>query len=262
MDIYIKPVSLLGEYIIKPVELVGDYFNFLFNSVKKIFYPPLRFSLFIKQMEFVGNRSFAIIALAGIMVGGIFGLIMGDIFKIFRAEALIGAASSYSLSKELGPVVGAMLVTGRAGSAMAAEIAIMRVNEQIDAMKVMAVDPYSYLMAPRIAASIFMMPLLAGIFIFFGILTTFFIGVIVFDVDVAIFIEKIIWVVQPKDLIQGLEKALAFGAIFSSIGCYMGYRASGGAKGVGKATTLSVVIAYIVIIFSDFIISFIQYKFS
>lgn len=99
-------------------------------------------------MEFVGNRSFGVMVLAGMMVGAIFGFQLGEIFRIFGAESMIGAAAGFTLSKELAPVIGSMLVTGRAGSSMAAEIATMRVNEQIDAMRVMAVNPYSYLIAP------------------------------------------------------------------------------------------------------------------
>ena len=187
---------------------------------------------------------------------------MGDLFRIFGAESMMGAAAAYSLSKELAPLVGAMLVTGRAGSAMAAEIAIMRVNEQIDAMRVMAVNPYGYLMAPRIVASVLMMPLLTGFFILSGVFISFIIGITIFDVDVAMFFDKIKWIVSPSDIRQGMEKSLAFGLIFSLVGCYKGFTASGGAKGVGRATTSSVVISYVAIVICDFFLSYIQYQLS
>jgi phospholipid/cholesterol/gamma-HCH transport system permease protein len=212
--------------------------------------------LLIQQMEFVGNRSFTITVMAAIMVGAVFGLQFGQIFRIFGVESLIGAAAAFSLSKELSPVVGAFLVTGRAGAAMAAEIATMKVNEQIDAMKVMSVNPITYLASPRILATMLMMPLLSAIFTLCGVISAFVIGVLIFDVDKGIFVDKISWITRPDDVFEGFEKAVIFGGIFSSVSCYKGFTASGGAKGVGRITTEAVVVSLVVILISDFFISY------
>lgn len=211
-------------------------------------------------MEFIGVKSFGIILMAAVMVGGVFGIQFGTIFRTFGVESLIGAAAAFALSKELAPVLGSFLVTGRAGSSMAAEIANMKINEQIDAMKVMAVNPLGYLVLPRILASILMVPLLAGIFTLVGVLSAFTIGILLFDIDVGIFMEKIQWINRPMDVIEGLQKAAIFGGIFSSICCYKGFYASGGARGVGKATTDAVVISLVIILVSDYFLSYLQMR--
>ena len=230
------------------------------QSLKLMLVPPVRFHLLVKQMEFVGNRSVGIVGVAGGIVGAVFGLQLGEIFQVFGAESMIGAAAAFALSKELAPIVGSFLVTARAGSAMASEIATMRINEQIDALKVMAINPIGYLVSPRILASVIMMPFLTGVFILSGIMVSFLIGVYVFDVDVGIFFDNIPWIVGPLDVRQGMEKSLVFGAIFSFVGCYKGFYAQGGAKGVGRATTQAVVISLVAILVIDFFISYLQYQ--
>ena len=175
------------------------------------------------------------------------------------AEGMIGAAAGYALSKELAPVIGSFLVTARSGSSMAAEIATMRVNEQIDAMRVMAVNPYNYLVAPRIWASVVMMPLLTIIFIASGVFCSFIIGVVIYNVDLAVFFDKIQWIVKPRHIWEGWKKAMIFGLIFSSLGCYKGFFARGGAKGVGRATTEAVVLSLVTILIVDFFISYLTH---
>lgn len=253
-----KIKSVLIDLSVTPVAEMGRYSRFMHNTATRMISPPIYIRQIISQMEFVGNKSFSIIVLASIMIGAVFGLQLGEIFRIFGGETMIGASAAYALSKELAPVVGAFLVTGRSGSSMAAEIATMRVNEQIDAMKVMSVNPIRYLVVPRVVASLFMMPLLSSLFLLFGVLASFIIGVLMFNVDIGVFIEKLRWIVQPHHVMQGLVKAFIFGGIFSSIGCYQGYYATGGAKGVGTATTKAVVISLVAILTTDFFISYLQ----
>lgn len=211
-------------------------------------------------MEFVGNRSLGIILLAGFMVGGIFGFQLGEIFRLFGAESLIGASTAFALSRELAPIVGSFLVTARAGSAMAAELGTMKVNEQIDAIKVMAVNPYAYLVAPRLLGAIIMMPILATIFVLSGVFAAFIIGVLFYGIDSADFFAKIRWMMETKDLWMGMQKSALFGFMFASIGCYQGFKTSGGAKGVGQATTVAVVTTYVTILVLDFFITYMQFK--
>jgi phospholipid/cholesterol/gamma-HCH transport system permease protein len=255
-------IVYFGQRLLTPISNFGDYLLFVGKACYRIVVPPVSLKLLILQLEFVGTRSFTITVLSGIMIGAVFGLQFGNIFRIFGAESMIGAAAGVALSKELAPVIGSFLVTGRAGSSMAAEIATMRVNEQIDAMRIMAVNPVWYLVAPRIAASMIMMPLLTGIFVLAGVASSYVIGVMLFNVDVGIFFENITWIVKPEHLVEGLQKAVIFGMIFSSLGCYMGFNASGGAKGVGKAVTAAVVISLVTILISDFFLSYMQFKFT
>lgn len=250
-----KIVNYIDTKILYPLI---NFYDFIRKSLKKIFWPPVSPKLLIQQMEFIGVKSTLIIVLAGIMIGAVFSLQFGRIFEMFGVESMIGAAASFALSKELAPVIGSFLVTGRAGSAIAAEIANMRVNEQIDAMRAMGVSPFSYLVAPRILASMIMMPLLCVFFIIFGMLSCYFIGVVLFDVDEGFFLTKIQWITKPRHVMQGLEKAVIFGFIFSTISCYQGFYASGGAKGVGKATTRAVVVSLVIILICDFFISYFQ----
>lgn len=243
----------------RPVSAFGSYTLFLTRSIQRCFFPPVRIPLLFKQLEFVGNRSFGIILISATMVGAIFGLILGDIFQTFGAQSMLGAAAGIALSKELAPVFTGFLVTARAGSSMAAEIATMRVNEQIDAMRVMAVNPYGYLVAPRIIGALIMMPLLCCIFICAGVFAAFVMGVLFFDIDLGTFYEKLRWMVKPHYVIQGMEKAAVFGVILSSVGCYKGFYAGGGAKGVGRATTEAVVISLVAIVVSDYFLSYLQF---
>lgn len=251
--------DVIQSAIVQPVSFTGALTQFVGNTLLRSFRPRMSIRLFMRQCEFVGNQSIGVMVLAGMMIGAVFGLQFGEIFRIFGAEGMIGAAAGYALSKELAPVVGSFLVTARAGSSMAAEIATMRVNEQIDAMRVMAVNPYNYLVAPRIWASIAMMPLLTMIFILSGVFCAYLIGVSIYDVDLAVFFDKIQWIVKPRHLWEGAQKAMVFGMILSAIGCFKGFYASGGAKGVGRATTEAVVISLVTILVVDFFISYWNY---
>ncbi len=234
------------------------YLVFLFQCFKRIFSLRVNISQVIQHMEAVGVRSFWIIIMAAIMIGAVFGLQFGNIFHLFGAESMVGAAASFAIAKELAPVIGAFLVTGQAGSAMAAEISTMRVNDQIDALKVTAVDPISYLIVPRIIASMLVMPLLSGCFLLAGVLASYLVSILIYDVDVGIFINNIKWITYPEHVVEGLQKAVFFGAVFSSVGCYHGFYALGGAKGVGESTTKAVVISLVIILISDFFISYWQ----
>ena len=251
-------ISQFGSLTVQPLSALGRYIIFCRQVAGCMILRRWRFKLIYQQMEFVGVKSFWIIVLAAMMIGAVFGIQFGQIFKIFGIESMIGAAASFALSRELAPVVGAFLVTGRAGSSMAAEIATMKVNEQLDAMKVMSVNPVNYLVVPRVLASMAMMPLLTVFFIVVGVASSYIIGVLLFQVDEGIFFTKIQWITKPRHVFQGMQKALIFGWIFSSIGCFTGFYSAGGAKGVGVATTTAVVVSLVAVLISDFFISYIQ----
>lgn len=258
MKIIMKPFEVLGNIIVTGFIDLGRFLFFTSETCRWVFSRPFRPHLIMRQLEFVGNKSSLIIFIAALFVGAVLGLQLGVIFRLFSAEGLMGAATGKSLAIELGPVMCGFIVVGRAGAAMAAEIATMRVNEQIDAMEAMGVNPISYLVVPRVIASVIMMPILAGIFLFVGVIGCYIIAITMYNVDTMTFMQQLRWVVHWEDVLKGLEKAIFFGFIFASIACYKGFKAKGGAKGVGEATTVAVVNSLLSILIADFIITLIQ----
>ena len=252
------PVAWLGRHVIRATRELVEFLRFLKEVSYWAFHRPFRVQLIFSQMEFIGNQSLNIVLVSGLAVGAVFGLQIGAVFQVFRAENLMGAATGRALCQELAPLVTAILLTGRAGSSMTAEIATMKVNEQVDAMEAMAVDPISYLVVPRFLASLAIVPLLCAVFIFIGVLGAFIAGVFLFNVDQGQFVEKITNVVAPRDIWRGLIKSFAFAGLMAAICCRYGLRASGGAKGVGKATTNSVVVTLLAILAVDVIITYFQ----
>ena len=236
--------------------------RFFAQSIKRMFFPPLSLLSLVKQMEFVGNRSLGVVLLAGSILGAVFGLQMGEFLVIFNGENMIGATSAFAMTRQFAPVFGSFIVTARAGSAMASEIATMRVNEQIDALEVMAINPIGYLISPRILASVIMMPLLTCLFLFSSVFMCLIVGVFIFEVDVGMFFDNIPRLVSIGDLRSGLEKSAVFGGIFSTVGCFFGFHAQGGTKGVGKSTSNAVMYSLVIILAVDFFLSYIQYMVS
>jgi phospholipid/cholesterol/gamma-HCH transport system permease protein len=240
---------------------IGKFFVYVGDVLKQTFRHPMRTSLVFQQLEFIGNQSLNIILLTGFFTGAVFGLQIGGIFQIFKAEGLMGAATAKALTRELAPLMTGFLISGRVGSSMTAEIATMKVNEQIDAMEAMAVDPVNYLVVPRFIASVTIIPLLCIVFIFIGVIGAYMTGVGIFRVDVGIFIEKMTQIVNSNDIWNGLQKAVVFAILMCLIACRYGLKASGGAKGVGVATTNSVVVSLLAILGCDVIITYLQVKF-
>ncbi len=215
---------------------------------------------FFKQMTFIGIGSTSVVLLTGLFTGMVLALQMDYGFGLFGAESLVGSTATLGLLRELGPVLAALMVTARAGSAMTAELGTMRVTEQIDALTVMGVNPFQYLIIPRVLASIVMAPMLTVIFDSIGMLGTYFVGINVLHIDHGLFLEKIIRYVDYEDLFSGLIKAAFFGGILSLVGCYKGYTTSGGAEGVGRATTYSVVISSVTILIADYVLTALMFS--
>jgi phospholipid/cholesterol/gamma-HCH transport system permease protein len=253
-------ISYVGSSMLAAFVGVGRYTLLVGKFFFWVVRPPVRFRLIFRQLEFVGNKSLGIIFLSSLFTGAVLGLQIGKIFGIFKAEGLMGATTGKALALELGPVMCGFIVTGRAGAAMAAEIGTMRVNEQIDAMESMGVDPVSYLLVPRVVASVVMLPVLAAIFLFLGVFGSYLLGVWMFRLDTMVFMENMRWLVWTSDIRKGLFKACVFGFIFSTIACYKGFYARGGAKGVGEATTQAVVASLLAILISDFFITYVQMR--
>jgi phospholipid/cholesterol/gamma-HCH transport system permease protein len=180
-------------------------------------------------------------------------------FRMFGGESLVGATVALSMTRELGPAITALMVTGRAGSAMAAELGTMRVTEQIDALYSMSVNPVQYLIMPRVIAGILMLPVLTVVSDFIGIVGGYFVGVGLLNINSGIFMARIVEFVDLDDIVNGLIKASVFGLILSLVGCYKGFHTSGGAAGVGRATTPSVVISSVSILISDYFLTAVMF---
>lgn len=260
IDFALRGFETLGGFVRGQIIGLGRFTLLLRELFFWMVRPPVRIQLIFKQFEFVGNKSLSIVTLSALFTGAVLGLQIGKIFGIFKAEGMMGAATGKALALELAPVMCGFIVTGRAGAAMAAEIATMRVNEQLDAMEAMGVSPVSYLIVPRVISSTLMLPLLAAIFLALGIIGCYIVGIVMFKVDTSVFMAQLQWLVWVSDIKKGLFKALVFGFILSTIACYKGFYARGGAKGVGEATTQAVVASLLTILIIDFFISLVQLR--
>jgi len=251
--------SYIGRMTISFFEQVGAVCLFVYQTAYWLIRPPLFVKQFFKEMEFIGIRSSSVVLLTGMFTGMVSALQTYHGFSMFGAESLVGSTTTLGLFRELGPVLAALMVTARAGSAMTAEIGTMRVTEQIDALVVMGVNPFQYLVIPRITATIVMMPLLTIIFNSIGVLGSYLVGVKLLHIDEGIFMSRISDYVEYADLFNGLIKSAFFGLILSLVGCYKGYSTSGGAEGVGKSTTYSVVISSVCILIADYFLTAIMF---
>lgn len=242
----------LWETFAKFIFEVGAVVNFGMSSLKTFFSKPYRFTEFIQQMEFIGNKSIFIVVLTGTFTGMALSFQVYLGFKLVNATSLTGPIVAMGISRELGPVLTGLIVAARAGGAMAANLGSMRVSEQIDALEVMGVDPQEYLVAPRLWASIVALPLLTGVFDFVAMIGSYFLCIKVLEMDEAIFWDKTAMWLDPNHINEGLIKAAVFGAVFSLICTYRGFNTKGGARGVGDATNRGVVLSMVMIIILDF----------
>jgi phospholipid/cholesterol/gamma-HCH transport system permease protein len=235
-------------------ELGGIGIMFL-QSVYWSFRRPFKLDYIFKQMDFIGVHSLLVVLITGAFTGMVLALQSSYGFRKFGAEGLVGAIVALSMTRELGPVLTSLMVTGRAGSAMAAELGTMRVTEQIDALTVMALNPIKYLVAPRVVASFLMLPILTIISDFIGIVGGYLVGVKLLGINEGSFMNKIERTLDLADIYNGLVKAAVFGLILSVISCYKGYNTQGGAEGVGRATTEAVVLSSVTILISDYVLT-------
>ncbi len=253
-------VESVGRWTIGATESTGRAAMLLGETLAWTFRPPFRLRKLVEAMEFVGVGSLFIVVLTGLFTGAVFALQGAGAFRLFNAESLVGSTVALSLAKELSPVLTGLMVTGRAGSGIATELGTMRVTEQIDALYTMAVNPVQYLIVPRFLAGLIMVPILSVLFTLVGMVGCYFVGVILLGIDPGVFVEKIRWFVQPEDISNGLIKACVFGGILTLVGCYKGFYAEGGARGVGLATTQSVVVSSVLILVADYFLTAMMFQ--
>lgn len=241
------------------VQEVGAVTIFAIQSMRLLFAKPFRYTEIIKHIEFIGVQSVGIITLTSVFTGLAisFQIYLG--FKLVNAVDLVGPTVALGISRELGPVLTGLIVAARAGGAMAARLGTMRVNEQMDALDVMGVNTKQYLIAPRLIAAIFCMPLLTALFDFMAMVGSWFLCTKLVGLDSAVFMSKIRDTVEVHHINEGLIKSALFGFMFSVICCFKGFNTTGGAKGVGEATNRGVVISMVSIIIIDyFLMNFIR----
>mgnify|MGYP001292821514 CR=1 FL=1 len=254
LDIF-RIFSLIGQFTISLFTVIGRLGIFTYSSVLKIFLPPIYLKNILQQMFNVGYLSLPVVGLTTLFTGMALALQIYEGASRFNAESTVAFVVAIGMVRELSPVLGGLMVAGRVGAAMAAEIGTMRVTEQIDALYTLSTDPFKYLMAPRLIAGITMLPLLVLIGDIIGISGGFFISTSLLDLNQTTYIKNTIDFLQSIDVISGLVKAAFFGFIVTLMGCYNGFYSKGGAQGVGSAATNAVVSGSILILSANLIIT-------
>lgn len=246
----------LGAWALDGLRTLGRAHIFLLSVLAGLPQLLIRIRLLIAQMYVVGVLSILLIAVSGLFVGMVLGLQGHNVLSDFDAEQTLGVLVAASLVRELGPVVTALLFSGRAGSALTAEIGLMKATEQLSGMEMMAVDPVKRIVAPRFFAGVLSMPLLAAVFSTVGIIGGYFVGVGLLGVDEGAFWSQMQAKIDfEEDILNGVIKSLVFGLIVTWIAVFEGYDAVPTAEGVSRATTRSVVYSAFAVLGSDFVLT-------
>ncbi len=248
-------VELLGSLIIGFTRGVGSVFLLFAESLKEMLLPPYEIKNTSRQVLEVGIKSVPVVIITAVFTGMVLALQTFTGFKRFGAEALVGTVVSLSITREMGPVLTGLVVAGRAGAAMAAELGTMRVTEQIDALETLATSPVKYLIVPRFVASVIVLPALTVIADMLGILGGYAVAVWLYGMSSALYWHRAWNYLEVRDIFGGLAKAAFFGAGIAIVCCHEGFYTEGGAEGVGKATTGAVVISFMTILISDYFLT-------
>ncbi len=248
-------VQAIGAYSINLLNTFGEVSVFLLRVIQTTFTSKLKLHKLFEQMGVIGVDSLSIILLTGAFSGGVLALQSYIGFKRFGAEEFIGPVVALSLVRELGPVLTGLMVTGRAGSAITAELGTMQITEQIDALRTLCINVFQYLMVPRVLGAAIILPFLTLFSMIFGIVGGYCVCVYVLNLNGEQYINGIKTFLEFSDISGGLIKSAVFGIILSWIGCYKGFATMGGAKGVGLATTQSVVISSIMILIANYFLT-------
>ena len=245
-------VAAIGQLTLDVLHETGRITRFAVRGAATSLSGPFYWRPFFGSLGRIGYASLPVVGLTAIFTGAALALNIYDGSLRFNAETFLPQILSVSIVRELGPVLAALMVAGRCASAMAAEIGTMRVTEQIDAMSTLAVDPFKYLIAPRIVATTLALPLLVIVADIIGIYGGYLISVYALDFSGPVFIRNIAEFLEVRDVVSGLIKAAVFGFLIAVTGCYYGYISRGGARGVGAATRTAVVAAAVAILASNY----------
>jgi phospholipid/cholesterol/gamma-HCH transport system permease protein len=235
--------------------LLGDFSLFVFDTLRSSRFIWRRRGFFLRQCEFIGVNSILIIAVAGCFMGAVLGYQLYVSLHRLGSESLLGGTVGVALFRELAPVMTGIMVTGRAGAAMAAEISSMKISEQVDALEVMAVDPIELLVFPRVLAGFLTMPILALMFTAVASVAASVVACGILDLQYTIYWRHYLLVVDPIEIFHCVVKSASFGLVLTWIGCFCGLRAYGGALAVGQATRTTVVATCLSILLSDYLLT-------
>ena len=250
-----NPLRSIGAGALTMLQVIGRLVLFAGEGLRPAFSPPWYRRQILHQMIEIGYYSLPVIGLTAIFTGAVLALQSYSGFSRFSAESSIPIVVVLSITRELGPVLAGLMVAGRIGAAIAAEIGTMRVSEQIDALTTLSTNPYKYLVFPRLIAGLLMMPCLVLVADIIGVMGGYMVSVHKLGFSAGPYITNTLKLLEFKDVFSGLVKAAAFGFIISLMGCYHGYHSRGGAQGVGAATTNAVVSASILILLSNYFIT-------
>ncbi len=251
-------MRLLGR-VLEPalywLDNIGNIVTLTTRTILWLIRPPYRFAQMFAAMDFMGVQSIFIVGLTGTFSGMVLALQTTYALRAFSAEGRVGGIVAVSLTREIAPVFSGIMVTARAGSAMAAELGNMRVTEQIDAIATMGVSPIQYLLSPRLFAGVTMVPVLCVLYMTVGMCGAYLVSVIWLGGDPGIFLQSVRDTAVPKDFFMGIIKATVFGFIVAAVSCRHGFFAAGGARGVGLATTRAVVESCVTILVANYILT-------
>ena len=245
----------IGRRFIALFEQIGLWFSAFWNTILWTFRPPWDFKEWFRQMVRVGFDSLPVVILTSMFTGMVLALQSFIGFQRVHAEQFVASVVALAMLRELAPVLVGLMVAGRVGSSMAAEIGTMRVTEQIDALKALATNPIQYLFVPRVIAGLVMLPFLVILGDALGIYGGYLVGVKLMHTNPVVYKQNTFQFLDLNDLMSGLIKAAAFGLILTLTGCVRGYNTSGGAEGVGRSTTNAVVSASLIILLTDFFLT-------
>lgn len=255
MNTILDSLAALGRAVIGACRAAGRLALFALSGLSHVVRPPYYPRLFLRALLEIGYFSLPVVALTAVFTGMVLALQSYTGFSRYSAESAIPNIVVLSITRELGPVLAGLMVAGRIGAAMAAELGTMRVTDQIDALSTLSTNPMKYLVAPRLLAGVIALPALVVIADILGVLGGFIVSTLKLGFNDATYLENTLNFMQTGDVVSGLVKASVFGFIITLMGCYQGYNSRGGAQGVGSATTAAVVSASILILAVDYILT-------
>ncbi len=250
-----NPLQAIGRGFLRLLEAIGRLTAFALEATSHCARPPFYPRLLIRQMIEIGFYSLPVVGLTGLFAGMVLALQSYTGFSRFSAESTIPTVVALSMTRELGPVLAGLMVAGRVGAAMAAEIGTMRVTEQIDALTTLSTHPHKYLIVPRLLAGLLMLPFLVLVADIIGIMGGYIVGVHKLGFNGEAYIQNTFEYLETMDIVSGLVKAAAFGFLIALMGCYHGFHSRGGAQGVGTATTNAVVWGAILVLVFNYVIT-------
>ncbi len=257
---FIKFLEYTGKSTLKITEEIGRGFIMFWQTISWCLRRPYNFRMIFQQMEAIGFNSLPVVLIMALFTGMVLAIQTYTGFKRFNAENFVGTVVALSVARELGPVLTGLIVSGRAGAAMAAELGTMRVTEQIDALVTLATNPVKYLVVPRFIAGLIVMPLLVIIADIIAVVGGYLIAVYVLGANSVIYIRMTTEYVELNDIYGGLIKSCVFGVIISTVSCYKGFYTQGGAEGVGRATTGAVVLSMMFVLVANYFMAALLFR--